>query len=713
MSKFENAENSKSKEAVLDVCQRQRNSGLINDMFLLAVTGICFLVCRFFFMDNQLEICRVAGIAIFYFLPGWFLIRLLQWRQPVGLMVYIPLAFGLSISLWYLASLIIFSFPCSTSLALVISLSILYAPCVVVFVLRPGRGVKAFVPASSKFSIVWIIFGSLIVLVLLAMVYPFRMELTTIWDSGYFSTIVRKFAELDRIELVSAHAYKGMVDKGYGLNAYLLSVGLLARLLHQEVLLVWSSLAVYGLLIFVLSIYLLAARLFNSIQIGLAVMAFCILYHFSSYFVFPPCSYANPSMLARPLALILLWTFTEVYRKPTWSNRIVFGILGASTITIHPFGIIATAFYFIGAFLAGIILFRGKERIGIAKNILLAGILLVVAAGPYLLLRHKHSFSSDSVLFSMKWENIDPRARQRLKPLIELNEDQEKEVVSYIARPDMFFYGNVYKSSRIGWLGIPLMSILFFRRTGFNRFYAGMLFFGVLLIVSVAFVPWIYQFFARVFTVDLVGRMSRRVPIHAVAVFGTVCLLALHLIGSIKYRSIKYISVIILSAIILKAGFDVTMKRHATYQKELAQRQIQNRKFERVNVRTIGDDPLLKAIRQELKPGESVFNIYKDTERHLCPLVNIKVYDLYKGNWASMNLQWEDHENRKKTIQRFVKSTGAEQLEILKGLQLHYVIAAKKQRLNTSYFRPIARSYCYPGYILYQAMLPDGLQKKI
>jgi hypothetical protein len=125
--------------------------------------------------------------------------------------------------------------------------------------------------------------------------------------------------------------------------------------------------------------------------------------------------------------------------------------------------------------------------------------------------------------------------------------------------------------------------------------------------------------------------------------------------------------------------------------------------FSTVSARSIQNTPFLEAIRNNLRPGEAVFNTNGIAEIHLCPLVNIRVYDLSKTNWVCMNMDWEDHEKRQTVIRRFLESSGPDALEILHDIGMRYVVTAEEQRLSPPYFKLIASSIRKPQYHLYQA----------
>lgn len=653
--------------------------------------------------QNQHEIVSIAGIFLFFFWPGWFMLKLLKWRNSVTPLDYIPLTFGLSFLLWHIAGLMAFCLKYSTNLAVLLSLAILYIPALILLFNNSRTTRIEDRLELRKSDIFWIVPAILCVLMFLAMVWPFRLNINTNYDSGYFLTIARKFSELDKIEIQSAHVYEGMVDRGYGLNAYLLSVGLLARLLNQDVLFVWGSISVYGLLVFVFAAYLLTARLFNSVRIGLAVMVFTIICHFSYYFIFPPCSYANPSMLTRPMALILLWVFTELYRNPNWRNRFAFGLLGASILSIHPFGLIVAFLYVVGALLMTLLFERQHERRDIVVNIILAGAVLLIAALPYLLLKYVHLFPSENILFSLKWEELHPNVQRYLLPLFTEDAQNKKEVLAYIAKPTLFFYGPTYHrySWIIGWLGIPLLVILYLKSAGPSRFYAGMLLGGIILIVAISFNPWLFPYFAKIWTVDLVARISHRTPVHAIGIFGTLCVFAVAKLRPVRQK-LKYSTAYLLLIMATVLGVWV-VSIHDDFCAALKKKEQAETSFNTVSAQSIQNTPFLEAIRNNLHPGEAVFNTNGLAEIHLCPLVNIRVYDLSKTNWVCMNMDWEDHEKRQTVIRQFLESSGSDALEILHDIGMRYVVTAEEQRLSPPYFKLIASSIRKPQYHLYQA----------
>jgi len=242
-------------------------------IFCLTILGT--LICRRIESAASLELVRIGGTVLFFFWPGYFLIRLLRWRQnPIS--VSLPaLSFAGSIALWYLASLIIFSCKSSTGMALLIALIVLYIPGLIfLFLKRDNRDEPA---EQSQRWFPAVIVGILSILVI-CLIWEFRLEFYHLHDTKYFLTIVRKFAELDQVEVTSAQIHNGLVNQAYGLNSYLLGVGLLAKFLNQDVMLIWGTLSVSGILIFISALYLLASRLFNSVGIGCAVSSFILVY---------------------------------------------------------------------------------------------------------------------------------------------------------------------------------------------------------------------------------------------------------------------------------------------------------------------------------------------------------------------------------------------------------------------------------------------------
>lgn len=667
---------------------------------LFGATGILILFCLLVFPKRPLEAARIAGILLFFFWPGWFLLRWLKWRPEVGFLARMPLAFAASMVIWYPIALMAYSIRCSTSTALFIAVTALCLPGVLSVFFRPDT--ISYETTISKRDVPWIIPASLLVFFLLVMVWPLRMDGLLQGDPRYFLTITRKFAELDRINLFSAHVPEGMVDRAYGLNAYLLAVGLLSRLLNQDVLLVWGTLSVYGLFFFILSVYLLASRLFESVRIGLAVMVLVTIYHICDYFAFPPFSYANPSMITRPLAMVLLWIFTEVHQDPGRRNRLAFGLVGAAVLAVHPFGVLVTFTYVASALVMSILIERGEERAKIVRETALAGVFLILLAAPYLILKYIHFFSSpNSSVFTLDWDHLNANIRRFLLPITVENGQGETTVIGYITNPSLMLHSNPL----VGWIGIPLLGLLFLRRSNVPRLHASLLLGGILCILAVSYNPYVFPLAARFLSVDQVCRLGHKTPIHGVAVIGAISVAIALLLGGIRSKWPRaerpIMVVLILLFIIFVAG--IGRDRYETYTVAMRESRNDQGRFIDLKATNFNDDPFVSAIRS-LPPEETVLNASAAVEKWICPLANIRVYGLYKDNWGSANLLWDSFKARRQQISSFAQGdSDARRLETIRDLGLRYVITQEDVQLREPFFTLISNSDRSPGLSLYKA----------
>jgi len=531
-------------------------------------------------------------------------------------------------------------------------------------------------------------------------------------DTRYFLTITRKFAELDHISLLSAHVHEGMVDRAYGLNAYLLAVGFLARLLDQDVLLVWGTLSVYGLLFFVFSIYLLTSRLFQSVKIGLAVMVFIAFYHICDFFAFPPKSYANPSMLTRPLAMVLLWIFTEVHRNPGGRNRVAFGLIGAAVLAIHPSGILLTFLYVSGALIMSILIERGTERKKIIVETVLAGVFLILLATPYLILKQIHFFSSpDSSLFTLDWGHLNSNVKRFLVLISVENGQGARTAIGYITNPSLMLHSHPL----VGWIGIPFLTILFFRRTNVPRLHASLLFGGVLCILAISYNPYIFPLAAKVLSVDQVSRLGHKMPIHGIGVIGTIGVAITVLFGAIKikWRRAKYPTLAVLIALHVIFLAMICRQRYQTFTVAMEKSNHDQGRFIELKATNFKNDSFISAIRA-LPPEETVFSTTSAVEQWICPFANIRVYGLFKDSWASMNLLWESYKSRRQQIVDFSRyNSDAKRLGIIHDLGLQYVVTQESIQLSEPFFSLVSKSDRLPKLFLYRAAEITEIEEEV
>ncbi len=675
---------------------------------LFGITILSALTSRIIESEFFLELSRMGGTALFYFWPGYFLVRLLRWRTPALTLSITALSFAGSITLWYLAALMIFSLRCYTDTALLISLIVIYLPGLTFFLLRRDNRDEPGVP--PPYRLLTLIVTSLSLL-LIAMVWEFRQEFYHLYDTNYFLTIVRKFAELDRIEITSAQVHNGLVNQAYGFNSYLLGVGLLAKFLNQDVMLIWGTLSIYGILIFISAVYLLASRLFNSAWIGGMVTSFILIYHLAGHFILPPSTYANPSMLTLPLSFVCLWIFTELIKNPNIYNRLAFGLIIASVISLHPFGSLLTAFYIGGFFLLSMITEKREEKRKIAVEVIRSAAAVGIFLFPYLVLRYSHGFPDGGPLFTLRWDHIAINCRRQLIRVLTEDLYETRYLIGFMTNPSRIMYIHPWT----GWLGIPFLTILYWRKMRINRLYANLLLGGSLLIIGISFNPWLFPYAAGFLTPTFLMRLGVMNLILAIGILGAAAAGIATLIRHLKSKRLQYAVFIFLAVLGCLFLIKFTVRRYNErddYIRKYAPSR--GRSFSLITEADGRKDPLLRAIRRELQPGEGILNTcWKFNNSSLSHLVNTRCYLPRSSTHGHCALTQDEFRKRKTNLNRFINEPDpARRSRLVKAMGLRYVMTDGTLGLGKPFFELIATSNLGPKLYLYQARDPGTVGEK-